>query len=71
MCFDVLDVFQETRIDNELEGEDIDKAKNVGFRVRDQGIVTYQQNKLGLYGYYDKRYVLTDGINTTAIKVLT
>ena len=38
---DVLDVFQKTRIDSELEGEDIDKAKSVGFRVYDQGIVKY------------------------------
>ena len=37
---DVLDVFQKARIDCELEGEDIDKLKNVGFRVYDQGIVT-------------------------------
>ena len=51
----VLDVFQKTRIDSELEGEDIDKAKNVGFRVYDQGIVTYEQKKLGLSAYYDNR----------------
>ena len=61
---DVLDVFLKTRRDSELEGKDIDKAKNVGFRVYDQGIVTYEQNKLGLSGYYDKRYVLDDGIHT-------
>ena len=65
----VLCVFQKTRVDSELEGEDIDKAKNVGFRIcmigmYDQGIVTYEQNKLGLSGYYDKRYVLTDSIHT-------
>ena len=42
----------------------IDKAKNVGFRVHDQGVVTYGKNKLRLSGYYDKRYVLTDGIHT-------
>ena len=61
---DVLDVFVKTRIDSELEGKDADKAKNVGFRVYDQGIVTYEQNKLGLSAYYDKRYVLVDGIHT-------
>ena len=32
---DVLDVFLKTRIENELEGEDIDKSKNVGWRVYD------------------------------------
>ena len=45
-------------------GKDIDKAKDVGFRVYDQGVVTYEQNKLGLSAYYDKRYVLGDGIHT-------
>ena len=31
--------------------------------VYDQGIVTYEQNKLGLSAYYDNRYVLADGIH--------
>ena len=61
---DVLDVFLKTRRDSELEEKYIDKAKNVGFRVYDQGVVTYEQNKLGLSAYYDKRYVLADGIHT-------
>ena len=42
----------------------VDKAKNTGFRVHDQGVVTYEQNKLGLSAYYDKRYVLADNIHT-------
>ena len=64
-CYkDVLVIFLKTRRDSELEEEDIDKAKNVGFRVYDQGMATYEQNKLGLSAYYDKRYVLTDGIHT-------
>ena len=54
---DVLDVFLKTRRDSELEEKDIDKAKNVGLRVHDQGVVKYEQSKLGLSGYYDKRYV--------------
>ena len=61
LCFqrykDALDVFLKTRRDSELEGKDIDKAKNVGFRVYDQGIATYEHNKLGLSAYCDKRYV--------------
>ena len=61
---EVLDVFLKTRIDRELEGKDIDKAKNIGFMVYDQGMVTYEQNKLGLSAYYDKLYVLVDGIRT-------
>ena len=57
--------FLKTRRDSELEEKDIDKAKNVGFRVYDQGVVTYEQNKLGLSAYYDKRYVLADGNYTS------
>ena len=53
---DPLNVFLKTRRDSELEGEDIGKAKTVAFRVYDQGIVTYKQNKLGLSAFYDKRY---------------
>ena len=64
---DVLDFFLKTRRDSELEGKDIDKAENVGFRVYDQGMVTYEQNKLGLSAYYDKRYVLADCIHTTLL----
>ena len=64
-CYkDVLDVFLKARRDSELEEKDIDKTKNVGFRVYDQGVVIYEQNKLGLSAYYDKRYVLADGIDT-------
>ena len=61
---DVLDVFLKARGDSELEGKDIDKAKNVGLRAYDQGTVTYEQNKLGLSACYDKGYVLADDIHT-------
>ena len=42
MCYkkDVLDVVQKGRIDSKLEREDIDKLRNVGFRVYDQGAMT-------------------------------
>ncbi|XP_057294626.1 uncharacterized protein LOC130623154 [Hydractinia symbiolongicarpus] len=42
------------RYNNALNGS-IDTAKNVGFRLRNQGMVTYEQNKLGLSAFYDKR----------------
>ena len=48
---------------NALQGY-LDKAQNTGFRIHEQGVVTYEQNKLGLSAYYDKRYVLDDGIHT-------
>ena len=41
---DLFDVLKKTRKDSELK--DIGKAKNVGFRVYDQSMVTYEQNKL-------------------------
>ena len=41
-----------------------DEAQNIGFRVHDHRYVTYQQNKLGLSSYYDKRIVAEDGIHT-------
>ena len=42
-----------------------DKARNIGFRKRDNHIVTYEQSKLGLSAYYDKRIVHEDGIHTS------
>ncbi len=41
-----------------------DKAQNTGFRVHNNQIVTYTQDKLGLSAYYDKRIVAADGIRT-------
>ena len=52
----------------ELDGGDTDKAEKVGFRVFDQGIKTSDQNKLALSAYYDKRYVLTDGIRISYLE---
>ena len=46
-----------------LEGSK-DMATNRGFRMRDGRMVTYEQQKLGLSAYYDKRWVLEDGIHT-------
>ena len=44
-----------------LNGE-LDIGKNTGFRVHEKGMVTYEQNKLGLSAYYDKRCVLGEFI---------
>ena len=41
-----------------------DKVQNTGFRVSNNQIVTYTQNKLGLSAYYDKRIVTDDRIHT-------
>ena len=45
-----------------------DMATNRGFRMRDGKKVTYEQEKLGLSAYYDKRWVLPDGIHTEPIE---
>jgi len=50
-----------------LEGRK-DMATNRGFRMRDGQIVTYEQEKLGLSAYYNKRWVLPDGIHTEPIE---
>ena len=45
----------------------LDKARNIGFRKRYNHIVTYEQSKLGLSAYYDKRIVHEDGIHTSCL----
>ena len=44
------------------------KATNRGFRMVKGTICTNQEHKLGLSAYYDKRWVLTDGILTEPIE---
>ena len=45
-----------------------DRAENQGFRMRGGRMTTYEQQKLGLSVYYDKRWVLPDGIHTDPIE---
>ena len=56
------------RYRNALESS-IDRASNKGFRLKGQSIVSYQQDKLGLSAYYDKRIVHKDGIHTGPLGV--
>ena len=51
------------RYEMALEGYK-DMATNRGFRMKDGVMYTYEQHKLGLSAYYDKRWVLKDGIHT-------
>ena len=46
----------------------IDRAENRGFRMVGNHMMTYEQHKLGLSAYYDKRWVLPDGIHTEPIE---
>ena len=45
-----------------------DLATNMGLRMRDGRMMTYEQQKLGLSAYYDKRHVLLGGIYTDPIE---
>jgi len=42
----------------------VDRAENRGFRMVNGRMATYEQQKLGLSAYYDKRWVFPDGIHT-------
>ena len=53
-----------------LEGHK-DMAANRGFRMKDGAMYTYEQHKVGLSAYYDKRWVLEDGIHTEPIEFHT
>ena len=46
----------------------IDRAENRGFCMANSRMATYEQQKLGLSTYYDKRWVLPDGIHTKPIE---
>ena len=53
-----------------LEGHK-DMATNRGFRMKDGAMYTYEQRKFGLSAYYDKRWVLPNGIHTEPIEFHT
>ena len=46
----------------------LDKVTNIGFRKKENHVVTYEQTKLGLSAYYDKRIVHEDGIHTSCLR---
>ena len=55
------------RYKNALFGA-LDKVTNIGFRKKENHILTYEQTKLGLSAYYDKRIVHEDGIHTSCLR---
>lgn len=58
------------RYESALEGRK-DMATNRGFGMRNGAMYTYEQRKLGLSAYYDKRWVLPDGMHTEPIEFHT
>lgn len=57
------------RFDNVLFKDKKDICTNKGFRVIDNEMITYTQNKKGLSYYYDKRKVLADGVSTIPLDI--
>ena len=55
------------RYKNALFGA-LDKVTNIGFRKKENHILTYEKTKLGLSAYYDKRIVHEDGIHTSCLR---
>lgn len=49
-------------------GGSTDRAENRGIRMINGWMVTYEQQKLGLSAYYDKRWVLPDGVHPEPIE---
>ena len=58
------------RYEMALEGHK-NMATKRGFRMKDGAMYTYEQRKLGLSTYYDKRWVLPYGIHTEPIEFHT
>jgi len=52
-----------------LENKQGIEGKNVGFRLKDNGIYTYQQDKLAFSYVYCKRKLMCDGVNTLPLDV--
>ena len=45
-----------------------DMARNRGFGMHKGKMKMYEQQKLRLFAYYDKRWVLPDGIHTEPVE---
>ena len=57
------------RFHNVLFNDVKDMCTNKGFRVINNFMVTYIQQKRGLSYYYDKRVVLADGVSTVPLDI--
>ena len=61
----LLSVFQ-----NILKNNKSDKSTNIGFRLQEKKIFTYQENQFGLSYLYCKRQVMDDVIHTRTLGVV-
>ena len=55
--------------ENTLKNRTINSAKNMGFRLKNNNIFTYSQEKIGFNYFYCKRKVLGDGISTVPLDI--
>ena len=62
-------VIDKNRFHNVLFNDEKDKCSNKGFRVINNEMVTYIQQKKGLSYVYDKRKVLADGVSTVPLDI--
>jgi len=62
------EVQHEGHVDRITSPGSTDRAEDRGFRMVNSQMATYEQQKLGLSTYYDKCWVLPDGIHTEPIK---
>lgn len=58
------------RYDRVLQSKESSGAMNMGFRVKENTVWTYQQFRKGLSYFYCKRLVKPDGVNTDALNLV-
>lgn len=65
------DILSPDGFESVIENQIVLKAENRGFRIDNSTsrVITYTQTKNGIGYYYDKRRVLSDGINTMPLDI--
>ena len=58
-----------SKFENTLNSRTIISANNMGFRLKNNNIFTYSQEKIGFNYFYCKRKVLEDGISTEPLDI--
>jgi hypothetical protein len=61
--------FQKTDFMDVLENQASGRGINVGFRVHNHQVLTYEQTRYGLSYFYAKREVLSDGVSTRPLEI--
>jgi hypothetical protein len=61
--------FQKTDFMDVLKNQASGRGINVGFRVHNHQVLTYEQTRYGLSYFYAKREVLSDGVSTRPLEI--